>query len=106
MNIKKTTTMDRKTELDARRFNLIRRITEIEDEELLESIEYFIAMKSEVNVNHVNYPYAPTRNELRSIIEEVLEQDRNGEFIDGEVFEREFALYMDQVDREMEARRL
>lgn len=92
--------MSRRTELDARRFEIIRRITEIEDIELLNGIDQFIDIKS-VGRTAVtdNYPYAPSKDELRSIIEQVLEDDRNGLFVDGEEEDREFELFMDEVDR-------
>ncbi len=91
--------MSRRTELDARRFEIIRRITEIEDIELLNGIDQFIDINSVRHTAPDNYPYAPSKDELRSIIEQVLEDDRNGLFMDGEEADRELELYMEEVDR-------
>ncbi len=68
-----------KAELDAIRLKLIRNISEIEDEEVLRNIGNYLAMVKCPSA--ADYPYAPTKEELHSIIEEVLEDDRNGKFI-------------------------
>jgi len=65
--------------LDALRLKLIRNISEIEDEEVLSTISHYIATMKSPSAR--NYPYAPSKEELHRIIEEVLEDERNGKFI-------------------------
>jgi hypothetical protein len=90
--------MNRNSQLDSRRLNLIRQITEIEDETLLDGIEDFLIHQKERQIkSHINYPYAPTKKELHSIIEQVLEDDENGLFMDGEEFDRQMNLKMEQL---------
>ena len=95
--VKNKTAMNQRTKLDARRFEIIRRITEIEDIELLNSIDQFIDINSVPYAAPEDYPYAPNKDELRSIIEQVLEDDRNGLFMDGEEADREFELYKQKL---------
>lgn len=97
--VKNKTAMNQRAELDARRFEIIRRITEIQDMELLNSIDQFIDINSVPYTTSGDYPYAPSKDELRSIIEQVLEDDRNGLFMDGEEADRELEVYMEEVDR-------
>lgn len=76
-----------KAELDAYRNKLIRNICDIEDEEILKTIgEYIASVKCPTAAD---YPFAPSKEELHSIIEEVLEDDRNGRFITMEELEEE-----------------
>jgi hypothetical protein len=74
-------------ELNAYRLKLIRNISEIEDEEILKTIgEYIATMQCP---SSADYPYAPTKEELHRIIEQVLEDDRNGLFITMEELEED-----------------
>ncbi|NDV81639.1 hypothetical protein [Bacteroides sp. 51] len=71
-----------KAELEALRHKLIRNINEIEDEEVLQNIgEYLASVKCPTTAD---YPFAPSKEELHSIIEQVLEDDRNGRFYTSE----------------------
>jgi hypothetical protein len=75
-----------KAELEDYRLKLIRNINEIEDEEILKTIGEYIAVMQ--CPSSADYPYAPTKEELYGIIEQVLEDDRNGRFYTlEEVFE-------------------
>lgn len=73
--------------LDALRLKLIRNISEIEDEEVLSTISHYISTMKTPSAR--DYPYAPSKEELHRIIEEVLEDDRNGKFITLEELEEE-----------------
>jgi len=93
--------MNRNIPLDTRRLNLIRQISEIENEETLRSIESFIARRrADLEESLRNYPFAPSKEELHAIIEQVLEEDRLGLFTDGEEAEREMQLYMEEALRQ------
>ena len=82
-------------ELNARRLNLIRRISEMENEELLDKIEQMITHENSFSSFPEDYPFAPSKEKLHSIIEQVLEDDRNGLMIDGEEVEREIRALID-----------
>ena len=88
---------NKQKDLDARRFNLIRRISEIENEELLEKIEMAVIHESEAFSIPANYPFAPSKEKLHSIIEQVLEDDRNGLMMDFDDAEREIMEYIDSL---------
>lgn len=75
-----------KAELDAYRNKLIRNICDIEDEEILKTIgEYIASVKCPTTAD---YPFAPSKEELHSIIEQVLEDDRNERFITLDEYKR------------------
>jgi len=92
--------MDRNSQLDARRLNIIRQITEIENEDMLGNIEEYIARnRKNLHESARNYPYAPSKEELHSIIEQVLEDDRNGLFVDGEEHHRKMRLMIEELTK-------
>lgn len=96
--------MNKRTELDARRFKLIQAITEMDDECMIENLELYLTKQLNRSLPGKNYPFAPSNEELHRIIEQVLEDDRNGLFTDGEeFFEHELKEYMAGVAREVEA---
>ncbi len=80
-----------KAELDAIKLKLIRNISEIEDEEILQNIGNYLAAVKCPQV--ADYPFAPSKEELHSIIEQVLEDDRNGKFITMEELMEEMKLW-------------
>lgn len=83
-----------KESLNRRRSDLIKLITEIEDEDLLISIEdQIFEYKEDKEVSMESIPKLlqfPSKEKLHGLIEQVLEDDRNGRMIDGEDFFREF----------------
>jgi len=65
----------------------------MENEELLDKIEQMILVENNPSSYPKDYPFAPSKEKLHSIIEQVLEDDRNGLMLDGEEVEREFSEY-------------
>lgn len=80
--------------LHRRRADLIRQINEIEDEELLVSLEDQIFAYNEERATDArpipDILRFPSTEKLHAMIDQVLEDDRNGRMIDGDEFFREF----------------
>ena len=87
----------KQNELDTRRMNLIRCISEIENEELLDKIEQVITRENSFSSFPEDYPFAPSKEKLHSIIEQVLEDDRNGLFTSAEDFKMEMKEFLDSL---------
>ena len=88
--------------LNRRREDLIKRIREIDDEDLLISLEDKIYDYQEGN-SAMPIPgilrEPDTVEGLRSLIDQVLEEDRKGMFVDGEEFLREMDLKYGMSER-------
>ncbi|WP_455621326.1 hypothetical protein [Parabacteroides sp.] len=73
--------------IQRRRADLIKQINEIDDEELLISLEDQIFEYKEDRTSGIPIPEIlrfPSKEKLHGMIEQVLEDDRNGRMIDGE----------------------
>lgn len=84
--------------INRRREDLIKQISEIEDEELLISLEDQIFAYQQGNQEPLSSPeslHIHSVEHFRSLIDQVLEDDRNGRMIDGDEF---FA----EMDKEFE----
>ncbi|WP_455621328.1 hypothetical protein [Parabacteroides sp.] len=84
-----------KETLDRRRSDLIKLISEIDDEDLLISIEDQIFEYKEDKESSSVPPIPeilcfPAKAKLHQMIEQVLEDDRTGKMIDGEEFFKRF----------------
>jgi len=69
----------------------------MENEELLDKIEQIILVENDFSSYPKDYPFAPSKEKLHSIIEQVLEDDRNGLMFDGEEVEREIRAYIESL---------
>lgn len=83
-----------RNEFENRKQELIHYINTIEDEETLEQLEEFFQYKKSMHFPE-DYPVTPTREGLRNIINQVLEDDRKGLFISDEEFKKEMETWFE-----------
>lgn len=92
--------MDKKTELDARRFKLIQAVLDMEDEFMIEDLESFLAHQKRNSFQATNTPSTIGNEDINNIVDQVLEDDRSKSPGNGDdFFENDLKEYMEAASR-------
>lgn len=92
--------MDKKTELDARRFKLIQTVLDMEDEFMIEDLELFFARQKRNSFQTTNIPSTTGNEDINNIVDQVLEDNRSELPTNGDdFFENDLKEYMEAASR-------
>ncbi len=92
--------MDKKTELDARRFKLIQAVLDMEDEFMIEDMELFLARQKRNSLQNTNNPSTIGNEDINNIVDQVLEDNHSKLPNNGDdFFENDLKEYMEAASR-------